>query len=145
MDTAGGGARNTAPDGRLETTVALEAAPHSIAAARRLAVAFLHGARDEHLLPVSAKVVELTQLVVSELVTNAHKYAPGPALLRLRIITAALEVSVWDSHPHLPDILEADPARIGQHGLEIVAAIAQHLDIQPEQNGKRITARLALD
>lgn len=95
-------------------------------------------------MSVSAKTVELTQLVVSELVTNAHKYAPGPILLRLRIIAAMLEISVWDSHPDLPAAHTANPARVGQHGLEIVMAIAHNLEVFREPVGKRITAHLPL-
>jgi hypothetical protein len=46
-----------------------------IADARQLAAAFLEQARTAHGLAVSAPVMDLTQLVVSGLVTNAHKYA----------------------------------------------------------------------
>jgi hypothetical protein len=41
--------------------------------------------------------VEVTRLVVSELVTGARKYAVGPILLGLRIAGALVEVQVWDS------------------------------------------------
>jgi hypothetical protein len=38
----------------------------------------------------------------------------------------------------------ADAGRVGQHGLEIVMAIAQGFEAQREAVGKRIIARLAL-
>ncbi|MEU7426407.1 ATP-binding protein [Streptomyces sp. NPDC040750] len=128
----------------METSLALEGSGSCIADARHLAAAFLARARTEH-LAVSTRVVELTQLVVSELVTNACKYAPGPVLLRLRVLAAAVEVAVWDSHPLLPVPRAADPGRLGQHGLEIVMAVAQAVDVRREPVGKRITARIPLD
>ncbi|MER7983635.1 ATP-binding protein [Streptomyces sp. NPDC095817] len=129
----------------VETTVALPDEGQSIAEARQLAAAFLLRVRADHLPDISRQTVELTQLVVSELVTNARKYAPGPILLRLRILAAMLEISVWDSAPHFPDAKTPDSGRIGQHGLEIVMAIAQKVDVQREPAGKRVTAHLALN
>ncbi|MFI5681274.1 hypothetical protein [Streptomyces cellulosae] len=35
--------------------------------------------------------MDLNQLVVSELVTNARKYAPGPVLMELRIAGSLVE------------------------------------------------------
>ncbi|GAB2891425.1 hypothetical protein GCM10027074_69520 [Streptomyces deserti] len=70
-----------------------------IAEARHRAVDFLTRVQAEHGLPVSARAMDLTQLVVSELVTNARKYAPGLVLMELRVIGAVVEVVVWDSDP----------------------------------------------
>ncbi|MEU1037860.1 ATP-binding protein [Streptomyces sp. NPDC005551] len=115
-----------------------------IADARHHAAAFLEQARTEHHLTVSARAMDLTQLVVSELVTNARKYAPGPVLLELRLTADAVDVVVRDSDPTVPAARAPDPARIGQHGLEIVKAVAVSLHIEQEPAGKRITARIAL-
>lgn len=115
-----------------------------IAEARHHATAFLEQARDGHRLAVSARATDLTQLVVSELVTNARKYAPGPVLMELRIIADSVEVTVWDSDPTVPAARATDPARIGQHGLEIVKAVTEDLSVHQEPVGKRITARIAL-
>jgi anti-sigma regulatory factor (Ser/Thr protein kinase) len=93
---------------------------------------------------VSARTVGDTQLVVSELVTNARKYAPGPVTLELRFTEGLLEVVVRDEDPELPVPRPADADRIGQHGLEIVKAIAQHFEARRERDGKRVTARIAL-
>ncbi|MEE1764728.1 ATP-binding protein, partial [Streptomyces sp. SP17KL33] len=38
----------------------------------------------------------------------------------------------------------ADTGRVGQHGLEIVMAVAQGFEARQEPVGKRITARIAL-
>ncbi|GAA2247730.1 MULTISPECIES: ATP-binding protein [Streptomyces] len=115
-----------------------------IADARHHAVAFLDRASDEQHLPVSTRARELTQLVVSELVTNTRKYAPGPVLLELRVTARTVEISVWDSDPNVPAPRDADPSRIGQHGLEIVQAVVEDFLVQREPVGKRITARIAL-
>ncbi|MEU5635458.1 ATP-binding protein [Streptomyces rishiriensis] len=115
-----------------------------IADARRHAAAFLRQAGDTHRLPVSARAKDLTQPVVRELVTNARKYAPGPVLMELRVSTRAVDVVVWDSEPMVPAVRAADPDRVGQHGLEIVKAVAEELFMEQQPVGKRITARLAL-
>jgi two-component sensor histidine kinase len=83
-------------------------------------------------------------LVVSELVTNARKYAPGPCLLTLEVAEGAVEVTVWDSEPSLPVVQAADPRRVGQHGLEIVVAVCRSFQMHREPVGKRITAAVAL-
>ncbi|WUG98802.1 ATP-binding protein [Streptomyces violaceus] len=115
-----------------------------IARARHHAADFLTRLRDEHDLDVSPRAMDLTQLVVSELVTNSRKYAPGPVLMELRVTGAAVEVVVWDSDPAVPAARAADPDRVGQHGLEIVKAVTQGLDIERQPVGKRITARISL-
>jgi signal transduction histidine kinase len=56
-----------------------------IADARQRALAFLDQAKADYPLSAPARTRDLTQLVVSELVTNACKYAPGPVLVELRI------------------------------------------------------------
>ncbi|MEU1940463.1 ATP-binding protein [Streptomyces coeruleorubidus] len=115
-----------------------------IARARHLAAGFLMRVQAEHGLPVSQRAMDLIQLVVSELVTNALKYAAGPVLMELRIAGDLVEVVVWDSDPVLPVARAADAGRVGQHGLEIVMAVAQGFEVQREPVGKRITVRIAL-
>ena len=117
-----------------------------IAVARDLARSFLTDARTVHGIQVPASVVGMVQLVVSELVTNARKHAPGPFLLTLRIHdhAQAVEVTVWDTEPDLPLPRSTEPSRVGQHGLEIVMALCRSFEIHREPVGKRITATLAL-
>ncbi|MFC9269126.1 ATP-binding protein [Streptomyces zhihengii] len=115
-----------------------------IADARHHAAAFLDRAHADYQVTVSARARDLTQLVVSELVTNARKYAPGPVLMELRVSGRAVDVVVWDSEPTIPSARAADPGRIGQHGLEIVRAVTEDLFMEQEPLGKRITARLNL-
>ncbi|MFK0214365.1 ATP-binding protein [Streptomyces sp. NPDC090298] len=115
-----------------------------IAAARSLAGAFLTDAQAVHGIPVSRRASDVVELVVSELVTNARKYAPGPCLLTLEIAGDAVEVTVWDSSPTLPVLLGPDPTRIGRHGLEIVMALAESFSLHREPVGKRIVTTIAL-
>ncbi|MFC9268722.1 ATP-binding protein [Streptomyces zhihengii] len=109
-----------------------------------MAADFLIRVQAVHGLPVSDRAMDLTQLLVSELVTNACKYAPGPILLELRIVGDLVEITVWDSDPVLPIASAADPARVGQHGMEIVMSVAQAFEARRQPVGKSITARLAL-
>ncbi|MEU3510953.1 ATP-binding protein [Streptomyces longwoodensis] len=127
-----------------QTTLVLEGDGSCIAQSRHLAADILTRMRDEHGVPVSQRAMDVSQLVVSELVTNARKYAPGPVLLDLRLAGDTVEIMVWDSEPVLPVARAADVGRVGQHGLEIVMAVAEGFDVQREPVGKRITVRIAL-
>ncbi|MFF4872003.1 ATP-binding protein [Streptomyces sp. SID5770] len=133
------------PDGYLTRAgYALDGGPGCISDARHHATAFLDDARAAHHLTVSERARDLTELVVSELVTNALKYAPGPVLMELCVSTESVDVVVWDSDPTVPAALAFDPGRIGRHGMEIVRAVTTGLFVEQEPIGKRITARIAL-
>ncbi|MEV7325098.1 ATP-binding protein [Streptomyces sp. NPDC093970] len=138
-------------DGDGETRVrpttavfALDEDDTCIAQARHLAAEFLGRTRTDQRVAVSARAVDLTRLVVSELVTNARKYAPGPLWMELRIADGAVEVTVRDSGRAHPAARPGDPGRVGQHGLEIVMAVTESFDVRLEPSGKRVTARIAL-
>ncbi|MFI6358247.1 ATP-binding protein [Streptomyces sp. NPDC050743] len=115
-----------------------------IGEARDLVRSFLTDAQAVHGFPVSGRAMGMAQLVVSELVTNARKYAPGPCLLTLEIADGAVQISVWDSSTTLPAVLAPDPRRVGQHGLEIVMAVCASFAVHREPVGKRITAAVVL-
>ncbi|MFF3485667.1 ATP-binding protein [Streptomyces sp. NPDC002701] len=135
--------RPDAPQG-ISTAMPLSGDASCIADARQFAAAFLGRARAEHGVAVSARAMDVTQLVVSELVTNARKHAPGPALVELRVTGALVEVTVRDTVRVRPAVGAVDPERIGRHGLEIVQALAEEFHIHLEPAGKRVTARIAL-
>ncbi|MFE2297052.1 ATP-binding protein [Streptomyces sp. NPDC059445] len=116
-----------------------------IAQARHLAVSFLSTVREVHSIPVADSTVEIVQLIVSELVTNARKYAPGPALLEMQVASNALRIELWDSNPQPPAVKAPDPRRIGQHGLEIVTALAKTVTVDATPPGKRIIATVMLN
>ncbi|MFD5805758.1 ATP-binding protein [Streptomyces sp. NPDC127020] len=115
-----------------------------IAEARAMAREFLASLQAVHGLPVSVRAMGMVELVVSELVTNARKYAPGPCLLDLEVVDGAVQVSVWDSSSTLPSVRAPDPGPIGQHGLELVMAVCQTFCVQREPVGKRIIAAVVL-
>jgi anti-sigma regulatory factor (Ser/Thr protein kinase) len=119
--------------------------PESIAAARDFASVYLADLRRVHGVAVSSRTIGTAQLVVSELVTNACKYAPGPCLLDCELVGDHLEITVWDSDGSLPVARAAEPGRIGQHGLEIVMALCEGFDVRREPVGKRIKVRVAMD
>ncbi|GHA07454.1 ATP-binding protein [Streptomyces tauricus] len=112
--------------------------------ARDVARTFLESLQAEQGLPVSSRALGMAQLVVSELVTNARKHAPGPCVMTLEADDGAVAVTVWDSCATLPQILPPDPARVGQHGLEIVMALCRSFEVHREPVGKRIRASVVL-
>lgn len=139
-----GEGRMASRPGRPHVTAALDGDGTCIATARGVASEFLERVRTEHGLSVSPRAMDVTRLVVSELVTNARKYAPGPVLLELGVTGVVVEVVVWDSDPVMPVARTADPGRVGQHGLEIVMAVSDSFEVRQEPVGKRVTARIAL-
>lgn len=130
--------------GRRTAVSAAFLGSEEIAEARDLVRDFLGSVQAERGVPVSRQAMGTAQLAVSELVTNARKYAPGPCLLTLRIEDGAVQMSVWDSSTTLPLVLPPDPMRVGRHGLEIVLALCQSFTVQREPVGKRITVSIAL-
>ncbi|MER5729871.1 ATP-binding protein [Streptomyces sp. NPDC002138] len=131
----------------FDQPVAVSAAFESsdeIAQARALARSFLSHVQAAHGLPVSEPARDVVELVVSELVTNARTYAPGPYLLTLELSGGAVEVTVWDSAPVLPTPMAPDPERVGRHGLEIVMALCRSLEVHREPVGKRIKVAVVL-
>ncbi|ANS66754.1 regulatory protein [Streptomyces lincolnensis] len=143
VQTAGSEGGRSLVENLLSVSGAFEGS-EDIAVARDLARSFLTDVQAEHGLPVSGRAMGMVQLVVSELVTNARKYAPGPCLLTLEVSGGVVEVTVWDSNPTPPAILAPDPLRIGQHGLEIVMAVGQSFAVHREPVGKRITTAIVL-
>ncbi len=148
-DGAEGGAEDSHVPGqetqerRLRASAAYDGSA-SIGEARSLASDFLARVQAESKVPVGPDLGLVLPLVVSELVTNVRKYAPGPYMLELELVHDGLAVSVWDSDPALPAVREHDPTRIGGHGLEIVTAVATSLQMRREAVGKRLTATLPL-
>ncbi|MFI5683016.1 ATP-binding protein [Streptomyces sp. NPDC051636] len=129
--------------GPLSASAAYGGDSSCIGDARHLATSFLADVQAVRGFPVSQRALGMTQLVVSELVTNAVKYAPGPVTLDLQISEGAVRVSVWDSDPVLPDGAATDPQRVGRHGLEIALAVSQAYEVRREPVGKCVTALIA--
>ncbi|WP_393072610.1 SpoIIE family protein phosphatase [Streptomyces sp. LN704] len=84
-----------------------------------------------------------TELVISELVTNAIRYGSGPVQLRLiREHTLICEVS--DGSNTAPHLRRARMFDEGGRGLFIVAQLAEHWGTRQRSDGKTIWAELAL-
>lgn len=113
-----------------------------ISQARHKAAAFLVQARTEHGLLVSQRATDLTQLVVSELVTDARKrtgpYTCDPAHHRGDGGGLGVGLRSGASSPRRG----CRPG--GQHDLEIVMAVAQSFDARREPADKSISVGVAL-
>ncbi|MFE9476843.1 ATP-binding protein [Streptomyces griseofuscus] len=86
------------------------------------------------------------ELVVSELVTNAVRHAPGPGELMLEVSpdAAQLRISVRDSSPLPPRLQVSDAGRIGGHGLHLVTRLCDQVRTIALGTGKRVVAHLPL-
>ncbi|MER5521009.1 ATP-binding protein [Streptomyces sp. NPDC002763] len=81
--------------------------PHDPRAARvaRMTVRAALGGHGRH------EILDLVELLTSELVTNAYRHTDGPASLRLTALPdGRLRVGVWDSHPRVPAPFGAPPS-----------------------------------
>ncbi|MFF4169534.1 ATP-binding protein [Streptomyces sp. NPDC001744] len=86
------------------------------------------------------------QLVVTELVTNAYRHAPGPGVLLLELTPGEflLDITVRDGSPHPPLLRPPDATRPGGHGLRLVARLCERLHHNALGTGKEVVARLHL-
>lgn len=137
------GGRAVSRGGGVRVVRAFPGAPPAIAEAREFTAAFLAeaGQRDERILPLRCGDAVL---VVSELVTNAVRHAPGPCRLTLELTGLELAITVADTSTRPPQPEPFEPQRIGQHGLEIVIAVCGSLDTRPTPEGKAVHAVMSL-
>lgn len=129
---------------RLHRVRVFDSESGSIAEARDLAAAFCCQLSLEWLAPITERAAQAALLVVSELVTNAGRHAPGPCLLELQGDDTGITVTVWDAGCDLPRTYNRDPDRVGGHGMEIVRLLCTSVTVEPVPSGKRIRARIDL-
>jgi signal transduction histidine kinase len=110
--------------------------PASVSQARTLAV-------DQLTTWGLDELVFTTELVVSELVTNAVRYSDGPIELRL-IRDRALTCEVSDTNSTVPHLRRAQAEDEGGRGLYITAQLTQRWGTRPVRRGKIIWAEQAL-
>ncbi|GAB2995826.1 ATP-binding protein [Streptomyces pseudoechinosporeus] len=92
-----------APPGTWSYALRLPHDPRAARVARMTVRAALNG----HGLP---ELIDITELLTSELVTNAYRHTKGPASLRLTALgDERLRVGVWDSSPHIPAPFDRPP------------------------------------
>ncbi|MFD8810814.1 ATP-binding protein [Streptomyces sp. NPDC059627] len=121
-------------------TLSLPATPPAVTAARHKAVEAIQGWTAD----LGSEVVHTAELVISELVTNAVRYAGGGHIsMTVRLTEAALEVDVCDSNPALPQPGLPDEHSENGRGLFLVAALVDRYGAEPTPTGKRCWAQIA--
>ncbi|NEA60803.1 ATP-binding protein [Streptomyces sp. SID13666] len=118
--------------------------PGGLGAARLLADEFLDCLAADLATTLSERFRFDVRLVVTELLTNAERYAHGPSLLELEGSPRSVVVTVWDSSTALPVVFPPDPSRAGGHGLEIVNRLCVQVTVERVPVGKRIRAVLSV-
>ncbi|MFI1398694.1 SpoIIE family protein phosphatase [Streptomyces sp. NPDC020681] len=88
-------------------------------------------------------MVDSTELMVSEVVTNASRYASRPLWLRL-IRTSALRCEVGDDSPYVPRMRHAQLGDEGGRGLFLVNQLARHWGATRLSTGKMVWFEQAL-
>ncbi|MFJ9041825.1 ATP-binding protein [Streptomyces sp. NPDC102406] len=136
--------RGTGEHATLHSSVAWDSGTASAADARRVLRAFLTRAPQVDCAPAAAQSALDAELVVSELITNAIRHAPGPCGLILHLSAGRLAITVWDTSPGEPVMQSHDPRRAGGHGLRLVYAVSDHVGVTPKAGGKQVTAHLPL-
>jgi anti-sigma regulatory factor (Ser/Thr protein kinase) len=81
-------------------------------------------------------LIPATELLVSELVTNAFKYANGETLLRLVLQPESLVCEVHDTSPALPRMLQVDKDAESGRGLHVVSQLAARWGSRRTPTGK---------
>ncbi|MEV0977333.1 SpoIIE family protein phosphatase [Streptomyces sp. NPDC049915] len=84
-----------------------------------------------------------TELIVSELVTNAIRYGKGPIQLRL-ILQSTLTCEVFDTNSTSPHLRHARTSDEGGRGLLLVAQLAERWGTRHSREGKVIWAEQTL-
>ncbi|MEU5540743.1 ATP-binding protein, partial [Streptomyces sp. NPDC020362] len=91
-----------------------------------------------------SEVTFTTELVVSELVTNAIRYGAHPIRLRLIQDAATLIVEVSDTNHTAPHLRRAKTFDEGGRGLLLVAQLTERWGSRHTAEGKTIWAELGL-
>jgi anti-sigma regulatory factor (Ser/Thr protein kinase) len=84
-----------------------------------------------------------TELIVSELLTNAIRHAQPPIQVRM-ILDDALSCEVSDGSSTAPQLRRAGRYDEGGRGLLLVASLAERWGSRPTRTGKTIWARQPL-
>ncbi|WP_251054475.1 ATP-binding protein [Streptomyces sp. ISL-66] len=108
-----------------------------IAAARDAAAAFL----DDQAPAAHPTFHDDVLLVVSELVTNAVRHAPGPLIFGLALLRDRIEITVRDTDHAIP--AARTPDLYGGRGWPIVQRLACDVQVIRHDDGKTVRAELA--
>nr|WP_086024469.1 SpoIIE family protein phosphatase [Streptomyces sp. AA0539] len=119
-----------------EASLELEPRPESVRHARRLV-------RDSLAGWDLTELEDAVELLVSEVVTNAVRYAERPVSVRL-LRTDVLRCEVGDDVPQLPRLRQAGPADEGGRGLYLVQRLARKWGATRLSTGKLVWFEMAL-
>jgi len=89
-------------------------------------------------------LIDTSELLVSELVTNAIKYANGEVLLRLILEPDSLVCEVHDSSPALPRVLQVDKDAENGRGLHVVSQMSSRWGARRTLTGKVVWCEQAV-
>ena len=122
----------------MNARTTLPPVPQAPAAARRLVVTLLA-------LWGPADLVELAELVVSELVSNAVRHAGSDGDLELELTAGGgrVFVSVADGSPTHPRVLPLDLERLGGRGMRLIDQVATAWGVEDFIFGKRVWVELS--
>ncbi|MFI8828552.1 ATP-binding protein [Streptomyces sp. NPDC053431] len=104
---------------------------------RRLAQEALRAGR-----PVDAAAEDDTVIVVSELVTNAVRYAGGECSLDLALRQDGIDIDVSDHSPAAPRPRQRAPGEEGGFGWGIITRLATDVTVSGHPDGKTVHAHI---
>jgi anti-sigma regulatory factor (Ser/Thr protein kinase) len=119
----------------VETEAVLSLAPTSAARARHLVRQFL-GAEQNR------EFVEAAELAVSELVTNAVRYARPPINVAVHLDGALLRIDVHDGSRRRPRTRPCGPESTTGRGLHLVERVAVRWGTEVTRTGKSVWCEL---
>lgn len=124
-----------------QLTLSVPTTPSAVASARHQAMDEIQSWDAE----LDDEVVHTAELVISELVTNAVRYASGGQVsLEVRLNESAVHIEVLDCSPVLPYPSLPDQRSENGRGLFLVAALADRYAAESTPTGKRCWAEIAL-
>jgi PAS domain S-box-containing protein len=90
-----------------------------------------------------AECIDTAELLVSEIVTNAIRYARAPGALVVRRAADAIYIEVSDSDGQVPRILHPSDEEEHGRGMILVEALAAQWGTRPTHTGKTVWCQLA--